>query len=275
VVSTGDGAEGNQHVRMFESSYRANIVRDFPTIPTGQDFSLQYQIRLTSDGSQGSYFKDPGRLMLMEPGSEKRMLRSGVNPNGFFEIDAVDLVRFDGTDANFPSAKSALGQWVKIGYNFRWDDGGTGGTIEAFWEDGRTGQWLQVGTVPFADGNLEMSVNTIKLNGPTAWQADEGVEYDAIFFDTTSLIVSGPGVLLADVNLDGVVNGLDVAPFVDVLLNGSYQVEADMNQDEVVNGLDVGSFVDAVVGDGFEAIPEPNTWVLTGLGTVFLFSLRR
>ena len=67
--------------------------------------------------------------------------------------------------------------------------------------------------------------------------------------------------LLGDMNLDGVVNGLDVDPFVDVLLNGSYQTEADMNEDQVVNGLDVDPFVAAVVG-GTQPVPEPSTLVL-------------
>jgi hypothetical protein len=51
-------------------------------------------------------------------------------------------------------------------------------------------------------------------------------------------------------------NGLDVAPFVEVLLSGPYQPEADMNEDQVVNGLDVDPFVAAVVG-GTQQIPEP------------------
>jgi phospholipase/lecithinase/hemolysin len=67
--------------------------------------------------------------------------------------------------------------------------------------------------------------------------------------------------LLGDVNGDGDVNGLDVDPFVDVLLSGPYQPEADMNEDQVVNGLDVDPFVAAVVG-GTQQIPEPSTLLL-------------
>ena len=81
------------------------------------------------------------------------------------------------------------------------------------------------------------------------------------------VFVSAP--LLGDLNLDGEVNGLDVDPFVDVLLSGPYQPEADMNEDQVVNGLDVDPFVDAVVG-GVQQIPEPSTLLLAlvALGVV-------
>ena len=74
---------------------------------------------------------------------------------------------------------------------------------------------------------------------------------------------------MADINDDGTVNGLDVDPFVDVLLNGSYQIEADMNGDLAINGLDVDPFVTAVVG-GIQQIPEPSTLllVLIALGVV-------
>jgi len=67
--------------------------------------------------------------------------------------------------------------------------------------------------------------------------------------------------LLADINGDGQVDGLDIDPFVEVLLSGPYQPEADMNEDQVVNGLDVDPFVAAVVG-GTQPIPEPSTLLL-------------
>ena len=78
------------------------------------------------------------------------------------------------------------------------------------------------------------------------------------------------GVILGDVNLDTQVNGLDVDPFVDRLLNGPDQAEADMNQDGEVNGLDVDPFVAAIVGGGVQAVPEPSTLALVGLAGLAL-----
>jgi hypothetical protein len=78
-------------------------------------------------------------------------------------------------------------------------------------------------------------------NFATSWQAADPTPGSTSF---------GSSALLGDVNLDGVVNGLDVDPFVDVLLSGPFQAEADMNLDGVVNGLDVDPFVAAVVGSG-------------------------
>jgi hypothetical protein len=68
----------------------------------------------------------------------------------------------------------------------------------------------------------------------------------------------GTTVLLGDVNMDGVVNGLDVDPFVGLVTGGTYQAEGDMNEDGVVNGLDVDPFVATVVGGGTVAVPEPS-----------------
>ena len=55
-------------------------------------------------------------------------------------------------------------------------------------------------------------------------------------------------VLLGDVNLDGQVNLLDVAPFVNLITSGQFQAEADCNEDGIVNLLDVALFVDFVIG---------------------------
>ncbi len=66
--------------------------------------------------------------------------------------------------------------------------------------------------------------------------------------DGQAVNVQDPGILLGDVNTDGVVNLLDVAPFVDLLTAGQFQAEADINQDQAVNLLDVTPFVEILSG---------------------------
>jgi hypothetical protein len=116
------------------------------------------------------------------------------------------------------------------------------------------------GPVPVGTQTVEASVFEADL-------ASNGSKYVDVVDFTIRVVVD---IMLGDVNLDGVVNGLDVDPFVDVLLNGPYQAEADMNEDQVVNGLDVDPFVVAVVGGGAQSIPEPSTLLLcsVALGVV-------
>lgn len=56
------------------------------------------------------------------------------------------------------------------------------------------------------------------------------------------------GILLGDVNLDGAVDLLDIAPFVSILTSSGFQDEADINQDGNVDLLDVAPLVDLLTG---------------------------
>ena len=55
-------------------------------------------------------------------------------------------------------------------------------------------------------------------------------------------------LLLGDVNRDGLVNLLDVEPFIALLSAGAFQSEADIDGNGVVNLLDVEPFVDLLSG---------------------------
>ena len=50
--------------------------------------------------------------------------------------------------------------------------------------------------------------------------------------------------LLGDLNCDGVVDLLDIAPFVDAIGNGVLDVKADLNEDGADDLLDIAPFVD-------------------------------
>ena len=54
--------------------------------------------------------------------------------------------------------------------------------------------------------------------------------------------------MIGDVNLDGIVSLLDVAPFVDRITTGTFEEEADVNQDGMVDLLDVAPFVALLTG---------------------------
>ena len=54
--------------------------------------------------------------------------------------------------------------------------------------------------------------------------------------------------ILGDINGDGLVNLLDVGPFVDLLSAGTFVEEGDLNQDGVVNLLDIGPFIELLSG---------------------------
>lgn len=60
--------------------------------------------------------------------------------------------------------------------------------------------------------------------------------------------VEAPDFILGDTNGDGVVDLLDVASFVDLILNGGFLPAADFNEDGVVDLLDVAPFVALLLG---------------------------
>ena len=63
------------------------------------------------------------------------------------------------------------------------------------------------------------------------------------FGSATVELESIPGVLLGDVNLDGIVNFFDILPFISVLSADEFQLEADLNQDCEVNFFDIPLFI--------------------------------
>lgn len=61
--------------------------------------------------------------------------------------------------------------------------------------------------------------------------------------------VQDPTVLLGDCNQDGVVNLVDINPFIMILSTASFLAEADCNEDGIVNILDVNPFIAILNGN--------------------------
>ena len=69
--------------------------------------------------------------------------------------------------------------------------------------------------------------------------------------DLTLRIAQEPkGALLGDVNLDGFVTFLDIAPFITLISMNEFQAEADLNGDLAVDFLDIAPFIDAIASAG-------------------------
>lgn len=62
-------------------------------------------------------------------------------------------------------------------------------------------------------------------------------------FSSFDIVVTTAGGECGDVNLDGSVNFLDIAPFIAALSAGTFQAEADCNEDGQVNFLDIAPFI--------------------------------
>ena len=56
-------------------------------------------------------------------------------------------------------------------------------------------------------------------------------------------------LLLGDVNQDGIVNFLDISPFIGLLSAGDTQAEADIDQNGTVNFLDISPFIGILAGN--------------------------
>ena len=99
------------------------------------------------------------------------------------------------------------------------------------------------------------------------WAVD--MTYQAYHDFVANLLVEpGPTYPLGDMNLDGVVNTADVAPFVLALTNpDAYEAEfgidpvivGDINGDGAFNTADVAPFVQLLVDAGAATVPEPGT----------------
>ena len=84
---------------------------------------------------------------------------------------------------------------------------------------------------------------TISLSTDGQSSISSTSNFDQTFTSTLGTLTLADPVLLGDVNLDGVVNFLDISPFISLLAVSGMQAEADTNQDGMVNFLDISPFI--------------------------------
>jgi len=87
-----------------------------------------------------------------------------------------------------------------------------------------------------------------------------------------------PAFIPGDLDGNGVVDGLDIDPFVQALTDeNAFDAAADMDGNDVVDGLDIDPFVQALTSSDNVAglaVPEPGSLALLGLGGLALLRSR-
>lgn len=91
----------------------------------------------------------------------------------------------------------------------------------------------------------------VALSGVLADGSDFGLQLNSVlsagdFFSpdaTLTVTLVPPTIILGDCDLSGVVDFLDISPFIAALSTNSFLEQADCNQDSFVNFLDISAFI--------------------------------
>ena len=102
-----------------------------------------------------------------------------------------------------------------------------------------TGNWQSYETIEAAVEAQEGTYDVV-LNFDEVGSNSNGALFNLNWFATVS---PQPEFQLGDCNQDGVVNFLDISPFIATLSVGDYSIEADVNEDGVVDFLDIATFI--------------------------------
>ena len=105
--------------------------------------------------------------------------------------------------------------------------------------------WMSIDGQTFADTDDAWFWGSLSTTGNANISSDLGNTWSE-FGQSATMVLMGVtklGDIPGDVNCDGEVNLLDVAPFIDLLSNGGFSTKADINEDGSVDLLDVAPFV--------------------------------
>ena len=225
-------ATEHDHVFLFQDEFAFNAGVGSATIsvpdPTIGDFTFDISLELTNGIQSVDLDANDG------PNAGNNFLSAGIEPaadNEFADGDIFTItvdnvtngVIFDGF-TNIGTADTAEGEGISIGGTSFIRGVDTNGD-----NDPRNG-------VIFADGTQAGPTLTVTSVGTSALR---GV---ALQFSDPS------GVLLGDVDQNGVVDFFDIQPFIDLLTNQTLQAEGDIDENGEVNFFDIQPFIDILSG---------------------------
>ena len=206
----------------------------------GDEFTIQVWVNFSSTGGEQTLFEK------FTGGSGPGYTLTKL-PNNRIQFFAHSLAVI-----NSPVLNLETGVWHHIVMRR------IGNSLEMFLDDQSVIQSTHVGSVVSSpnpiqigerQGPQQFGVNGL-IDEVAFWKRGiSNAEITQLFNDRMGFaLVSEPKIMLGDVNLDGMINLLDIDPFVALITEGSYQAEADLNEDCQVNLLDVEPFIGVLSG---------------------------
>ena len=233
-------------------------------------------IDITSGASQTRNVWHNKRLDIREFTASFTYRTIGTNSSNFSNSDVIFIVQNDssGTSAEGGTGFEDISPSIGVRIRVRGDD-----TRIGFFRNGSTGSGDEVlELISAIDQEIDVEI-TVSGNSITVTVSDginepffQGFSLDPSLEESFGSINGFVGfggatsaggtrqrisnfqfdsvfdVMLGDLNQDGCVDLLDVAPFVELITSGVFQIEADINNDGAINLLDVAPFVNLLTG---------------------------
>ncbi len=222
-----------------------------PTVGTGNNwYSLGFsQLATPNNGMHFLNSNDGLGSILLRSNTEIDMFAgNGFTPNGMFPAGNTNLI--DGPTIGPNTTEPRV---ITIEIDLRnangIDDFGTVTYFDSSQVDPEIGSFTYTNEAVLANtgelGNTpeEPEFNTIMLSGNSPGGLVTGGTYSSL-----TLTQIGSSVLVCDVNMDGMVNFLDISPFISALADPAFNPEADCNEDGVDSFLDIAPFIMVLAG---------------------------
>ncbi len=246
IQPTSNPAENEIFIMEVDSLVITRLLVNEPP-PTGNDVLADFTISSTAQAFEGF----DGLGTLTSNGYEITLPQTaGSNFGLVAEFDENLVTQGVAVDANTQLLVEAI-------------IGGSNNTdlVVAFRED--SGEFFSI-SVPAADladdGQAIVNVSDFFFNGDVSDGVPNGVISEVSFqspfgsgnavdftLQRISVYVESP-VILGDVDMNGTVNFLDIAPFIAILQAGDYKAEADVDESGEVNFLDIPAFIAILIG---------------------------
>ena len=225
---------------MFGPGYSFSNVNDTSTDTFDNQFAA---ITGAGFGGSGNYATAFGNAIFNLPSNQKieSLQITNTTPTAIILVTGNQFAKaFGGSSGDDPDFFSVTFN----GFSGLDATGAVTGSQEFFLADFR-----------FADNSLDFVVDEFELVDLTALGDARSVQLSFDSSDVGNFGINTPlfiaidnvqlsaSPILGDVNFDGVVNFLDIAPFIAVLATQGFQAEADIDQNDFVNFLDISPFI--------------------------------